>query len=133
MTTWIAVVVFCCSAIAEICTASVIESSLVLVNDNFSQSQPFTILPNMVILSDWSSCTHQISVSLHMLCFSLAVGKKRSGYKTREAKNCYFLAVCVCGGGGYIWWLLCQGSHWKSTTKWYGSGCGIVGVVTWIV
>ena len=86
--------VFCCSAIAKICTASVIESSLVLlVNDSFSQSQPFTILPNMVILSDWSSCTHQISMSLHMLYFSLAVGKKRSGYKTREAKNCYFLGV----------------------------------------
>ena len=91
--------VFCCSAIAEICTASVMESSLVLlVNDSFSQSQPFTILPNMVILSDWSSCTHQISMSLHMLYFSLAVGKKRSGYKTREAKNCYFLGVCVWGG-----------------------------------
>ena len=92
--------VFCCSAIAEICTASVIKSSLVLVNDNFSQSQPFTILakPNMVILSDWSSYTHQISMSLHMLYFSLAVGKKRSGYK--EAKNCYFLGVCVWGGGG---------------------------------
>ena len=93
--------VFCCSAIAEICTASVMESSLVLlVNDSFSQSQPFTILPNMVILSDWSSCTHQTSMSLHMLYFSLAVGKKRSGYKTREAKNSYFLGVCVCGGGG---------------------------------
>ena len=82
--------VFCCSAIAEICTASVIESSLVLlVNDSFSQSQPFTILPkpNMVILSDWSSCTRQTSMSLHVLYFSLAVGKKRSGCKTREAKN----------------------------------------------
>ena len=76
------------------------QSSLVLMNDNFSQSQPFTILPNMVILSDWSSCTYQISMSLHMLYFSLTVGKKRSGYKTREAKNCYFLGVCVCVGGG---------------------------------
>ena len=88
MTTWIAIVVFCCSAIAEICTASVTITSVKVSH----------LLPNMVIFSDWSSCTHQMST--HMLYFSLAVGKKMSGYKTREAKNCYFLGVCVWEGGG---------------------------------